>query len=1030
VPSGSSVVAEFAAAKVTTVSYQSTSTIGALQFDAGAPTYAFNITSGSALTLAGAGVVNLSTSIPVFNVSGNLFFINSASAANAALVANAGGVIDFSGLTSTSVTAGSIAGAGTYSLGRTNLTVGGLGTSTIVSGSLRDGGKSGGTGASVTKVGAGALTLTGANTYTGATTISGTLEVSGGGQLTGTSGIVIAQNSGDKGTLHVSGAYSKVVTAGLLTVGGAGTGTLTIDNAASVSAGSIALGGVSGGAGTLNIGAGGAAGVLNTSSISNSAGATGAVNLNETDSSYTFSASLNNTLTVNQNGAGTSILTGTNTYSGGTNLNAGTLRVSSNTNLGATTGSVTFNGGTLQLGASITSFSRPVTLNAAGGTIDTGSFSLASTGTFGGVGGLTKVGSGTLLLNGTSSYTGGTTVSGGVLRGTTDSLQGNIVDNANVTFAQATDGNYAGVMSGTGSLIKLSAGNLILAGANTYTGATTVTGGTLTVNGSLRSPVTAGAAGRLSGVGSINGNVNVLGTLAPGNAASLYGTLTVRGDLQLSAGSVLLVNTNADGRNSRVNVTGSANMAGSISVLAGSGNYSANTQYTVLSAGNGLTAAGPTAVTTDLAFLTPTVSSDANNLYVTLTRNSTSFSKVTKMSNERATAGYLDSLAQSAGGAPVAAAGIQGSAAQVLDQITQMTAAQARNSFSQLAGSDLTRLSRVSQVNTSRLLTMLDDHLSDAATPGADPGAPQFKANEADLYAQSRGMALAASAVQGGLWARSLSTRGSETSRASIAADETPARVDWFGDGLALGFDQWVAPNVLVGAVASYTSSHADLNSTHTSQGTVRTPQVTVYGGLTDGQLGVRAMFGYAHDFYDSERVLTFGSATSRTTAFHGANELSAYTETNYTLGLGDYRLQPLVGLRYIGVGEGAYSENGGIGSLAVDARQTHSLASDVGFRLSRPLPAALNGGVELRTVWTHDYIAQLAQMTARLAGDSSGNSFNADGGAAERNALLVGASVNTRLRGNLSAHFDYNATLRADTGVQQFMTAAVSYVW
>ena len=64
----------------------------------------------------------------------------------------------------------------------------------------------------------------------------------------------------------------------------------------------------------------------------------------------------------------------------------------------------------------------------------------------------------------------------------------------------------------------------------------------------------------------------------------------------------------------------------------------------------------------------------------------------------------------------------------------------ARNSFSQLAGSDLTQLSRVSQLNTSRILTMLDDHLSDAATPGADPRAPEFRANEADLYAQSRGM--------------------------------------------------------------------------------------------------------------------------------------------------------------------------------------------------------------------------------------------------------------------------------------------------
>ena len=55
---------------------------------------------------------------------------------------------------------------------------------------------------------------------------------------------------------------------------------------------------------------------------------------------------------------------------------------------------------------------------------------------------------------------------------------------------------------------------------------------------------------------------------------------------------------------------------------------------------------------------------------------------------------------------------------------------------------------------------------------------------------------------------------------------------------------------------------------------------------------------------------------------------------------------------------------------------------------------------------------------------------LNAEGAAADRNALLVGAGLNARLLGNLSAHLDYNATLRADTGVRQFLSAAVSYAW
>ncbi len=42
------------------------------------------------------------------------------------------------------------------------------------------------------------------------------------------------------------------------------------------------------------------------------------------------------------------------------------------------------------------------------------------------------------MLSGANTYTGGTTVSAGILQGDTTSLQGNIVDNANVTFNQSS----------------------------------------------------------------------------------------------------------------------------------------------------------------------------------------------------------------------------------------------------------------------------------------------------------------------------------------------------------------------------------------------------------------------------------------------------------------------------------------------------------------------------------------------------------------------------------------------------------------
>ena len=119
------------------------------------------------------------------------------------------GGLDLSLLTATTMQIGSIEGGGIVSLGSRNLHVGTNNLSTTFSGLIRDGGFNPATGGSLTKVGTGALTLSGANTYTGGTMIDlGKLIANNAtGSATGTGSVTI--NAG--GTLGGSGFIAGAV---------------------------------------------------------------------------------------------------------------------------------------------------------------------------------------------------------------------------------------------------------------------------------------------------------------------------------------------------------------------------------------------------------------------------------------------------------------------------------------------------------------------------------------------------------------------------------------------------------------------------------------------------------------------------------------------------------------------------------------------------------------------------------------------------------------------------------------------------
>ncbi|WP_114953406.1 autotransporter-associated beta strand repeat-containing protein [Sphingosinicella terrae] len=133
-------------------------------------------------------------------------------------------------------------------------------------------------------------------------------------------------------SLQVSGADSSFATTGDLVIGsGTGTGVLTLTDGGHVTVGgTLTLAEDAGATGILNIGgaegaAAAASGVFDAATLGLGS-ATSRLNFNHTDPGYVFATVLTGTGNVNQT-AGTTILTGLNTYSGLTTVDGGTLLV-------------------------------------------------------------------------------------------------------------------------------------------------------------------------------------------------------------------------------------------------------------------------------------------------------------------------------------------------------------------------------------------------------------------------------------------------------------------------------------------------------------------------------------------------------------------------------------------------------------------------------------------------------------------------------------------------------------------------------